>query len=154
MEGTDDYVFYWYLYLDGFIEFEVKLTGIVGVSAENAETLDQRYAPLIGLNLSGPLHQHLFSVRMEWALDGGKCSLYEDNVEAVPIGEDNPNGTIFRNNSTLLKTENEAKRNINPFSSRKWKIVSSESKNAFLMVLSYKTFRLTESHYMVRSDCI
>ena len=146
--GNYDYGFYWYLYLDGLIEFEVKLTGIVGVSAENAETLDQRYAPLIGLNLSGPLHQHLFSVRMEWALDGGKCSLYEDNVEAVPIGEDNPNGTIFRNNSTLLKTENEAKRNINPFSSRKWKIVSSGSKNALGNPVAYKVLAGAAQRYV------
>ena len=31
--GNYDYGFYWYLYLDGTIQMEIKLTGIVGVSA-------------------------------------------------------------------------------------------------------------------------
>ena len=31
--GNYEYGFYWYFYLDGTIQMEVKLTGIVGVSA-------------------------------------------------------------------------------------------------------------------------
>ena len=31
--GNYDYGFYWYLYLDGTIEFEVKATGVVFTSA-------------------------------------------------------------------------------------------------------------------------
>ena len=36
--GNYDYGFYWYLYLDGTIQMEVKLTGIVGVSVFTEET--------------------------------------------------------------------------------------------------------------------
>ena len=35
--GNYDYGLFWYLYLDGTIEAEVKLTGIVGISAYNEE---------------------------------------------------------------------------------------------------------------------
>ena len=46
--GNYDYGFYWYLYLDGTIQMEIKLTGIVGVSAVTEQTYNPSQAPLIG----------------------------------------------------------------------------------------------------------
>ena len=53
--GNYDYGFYWYLYLDGTIQLEVKATGIVfhfGAPGEYATEV-----------LGAPFHQHLFSAR-------------------------------------------------------------------------------------------
>ena len=45
--GNYEYGFFWYLYLDGTVQMEVKLTGIVGVSAveSGAERPAGRSAP-------------------------------------------------------------------------------------------------------------
>ena len=78
--GNYEYGFFWYLYLDGTIQMEVKLTGIVGVSAvapgEHSDT-----APLIAPQLASPNHQHLFCFRLDFALDGEANSVVETDVE-------------------------------------------------------------------------
>ena len=45
--GNYDYGIFWYLYLDGTIQLEVKLTGIVGVSAVTPNSQSAQ-SPLIG----------------------------------------------------------------------------------------------------------
>jgi primary-amine oxidase len=52
-----DYGFYWYFYLDGHIELEVKLTGILSVSAVKTGQNPVGYGTILGENLYGPIHQ-------------------------------------------------------------------------------------------------
>ena len=67
--GNYEYGFFWYLYLDGTIQMEVKLTGIVGVSAVAPDGATDT-APLIAPQLASPNHQHLFCFRLDFDLDG------------------------------------------------------------------------------------
>ena len=60
------------MYLDGTIELEMKLTGIVGISAHNEEIHNPEQDMKITEELVSPIHQHLFNVRIDWFLDGGK----------------------------------------------------------------------------------
>ncbi len=136
--GNYDYGFYWYLYLDGTIQMEVKLTGIVGVSAVTEQTYNPSQAPLIAEGLASPVHQHSFCFRLDWELDGGENSLYESQIELVPIDENNPEGTQFRAVSTHLTTEAAAKRNIAPEQSRVWKVTNPDSKNGLGVPVAYK----------------
>ena len=64
-----DYGFYWYLYLDGSIEVEVKLTGIVGVTSLVGKTANPKHSIIIGEKLASPVHQHIFNFRLDWQLD-------------------------------------------------------------------------------------
>ena len=66
--GNYDYGFYWYLYLDGTIGFEVKATGIVFTSAYPGDGYP--YASQIAPGLGAPFHQHLFSARLDMMVDG------------------------------------------------------------------------------------
>lgn len=136
--GNYDYGFYWYLYLDGTIQMEVKLTGIVGVSAAPDNNTDPEYAPLINTNLASPVHQHLFCFRLDFDLDGGSNSLLESQIEVVPIADDNPEGTQFKSVSRLLKTEEDAKRDIAPQVSRFWKIINPNKINKLGQPVAYK----------------
>ena len=106
--GNYDYGFYWYLYLDGTIQMEIKLTGIVGVSAVTDETLNPPQSPLIGRGLASPVHQHVFCFRLDWELDGGNNSLFENEIEVLPINDQNPGGTQFRSVSRHLTDEESA----------------------------------------------
>ena len=136
--GNYDYGLFWYLYLDGTIQCEVKLTGIVGISAyeEDRHREDQDFR--ITEELVSPLHQHLFCVRLDWDLEGSNNQLFESNVEALPKGDENPNGMQLKAVSTHLKKESEAKRDVSPSSSRVWKIINANKTNSFGVPVGYK----------------
>ncbi len=136
--GNYDYGFYWYLYLDGTIQMEIKLTGIVGVSAVTDGKVNAAQSPLISEELSSPVHQHVFCFRLDWELDGGNNALYENQIEVMPIDDANPEGTQFRSISRQLTDEASAKRNIAPEVSRYWKVTNPESKNGLGQPVAYK----------------
>ena len=136
--GNYEYGFFWYLYMDGNIQIEIKLTGIVGVSAVETGAERPEFAPLIAPNLASPIHQHLFCFRLDFDLDGENNAVYEVDVESVPRGPDNPHGTQFRAKSTLLRSETEARRNIAPQSSRSWKVVNPHRLNRLGVPVGYK----------------
>ena len=136
--GNYDYGFYWYLYLDGTIEMEVKLTGIVGVSALGADKHDPSQSPLISKELTSPVHQHIFNFRLDWELDGGNNSLYESQIEVLPMTGDNSDGTQFRSVSQQLNDEASAKRNIAPELSRHWKVTNPAKLNGLGQPVAYK----------------
>ncbi len=127
--GNYEYGFFWYLYLDGTIQMEVKLTGIVGVSAVAPGREQPEFAPLIAPNLASPIHQHLFCFRLDFDVDGGPNSVYEVETEPLPVDETNPQGTAFRAKSTLLESEAVARRDTYPQRSRYWKVVNSQKQN-------------------------
>lgn len=127
--GNYDYGFFWYFYQDGNIEFEVKLTGIVttGVLAPGASTpFGQKLSPD---GLYAPIHQHFFSVRLDFDVDGPRNSVYEVNTEAVLPGADNPHGNAYLAKSTRLGRESEAQRTVDSLAGRYWKIVNEDSCN-------------------------
>lgn len=136
--GNYDYGFFWYLYLDGTIQMEVKLTGIVGVSAVTDDTHNPAQSPLIAPGLASPLHQHLFCFRLDWDLDGGANSLYENQIEVLPITDSNPDGTQFQVNSRHLTTEAAAMRRSAPEVSRSWKVTNPTKKNGLGLPTAYK----------------
>ena len=135
--GNYEYGFFWYLYLDGTIQMEVKLTGIVGVSAVNGGQAGET-SSMIAPHISSPYHQHLFCFRLDFAVDGDSNSLYEVNAVADPIGPKNPNGTIFRSVPTPLTSEKEATREVNPATSRYWKVENPSSLNQLGQPVGYK----------------
>lgn len=135
--GNYEYGFFWYFYQDGTIQYEVKLTGIVNTAtAAPGET--PKYGSLIAPQLNAPIHQHFFNVRLDTSVDGENNSVYEVNTEAEPLGPDNPYGNAFFAKSTVLATESEAQRIINPLSGRYWKIVNPASLNSLGQPVSYK----------------
>ena len=87
--GNYDYGFYWYLYQDGTIQMEVKLTGIMNTTAlQPGET--PRYGTEVAPRLLAPFHQHYFNARLDFAVDGENNTVHEVNTRSVPAGADNP----------------------------------------------------------------
>ena len=136
--GNYDYGLFWYLYLDGTIQFEVKLTGIIGISAYDENLHNDQQDPRVTEELVGAIHQHLFCVRLDWDLEGGNNQLMESNVEALPKSDENPYGMQFKALSTHFKNEQEAKRNISPATSRVWKVLNPSKKNSLGLPVAYK----------------
>ncbi len=150
--GNYDYGLFWYLYLDGTVQCEVKLTGIVGISSydESIHRDDQDFR--ISDELVSPIHQHLFCIRLDWDLDNGDNQLFETNIETLPVSKENPNGMQLSAVSTHLKKESEAKRDISPASSRVWKIVNPNKKNSLGLPVAYKLLPGNTSTLLAHHD--
>ena len=136
--GNYEYGFYWYLYLDGGIQLEVKLTGIVGVSAVADGGERPEYAPLVAPNLASPIHQHLFCFRLDFDLDGGPNSVYEVDAAAVPTSPENPDGTAFRAERRLLASEAKARRQTDASRARSWHVVNPNRLNRLGRPVAYR----------------
>jgi primary-amine oxidase len=135
--GNYEYGFYWYLYLDGNIQLEVKLTGIVSPMAV-APGEQPGFANVIAPGVAAPHHQHLFSARLDLDVDGPENTVYEVEAEPVPTGPENPWGNAFLQKATRLDTELAAQRDVNPVTSRVWKIVNPTSTNRLGQPVGYK----------------
>jgi primary-amine oxidase len=133
--GNYEYGFYWYFYLDGTIQLEVKLTGIMQTMAV-PEGWDGAYATLVAPGLAAPHHQHLFNFRLDFDLDGAANCVEEVDTEAVAT--DLPYANTFTARTTLLTSELEAQRMIDPARSRVWKIVNRGSRNRLGAPVGYK----------------
>ena len=133
--GNYDYGFYWYLYLDGTIQLEVKATGIVFTSAYPEGGND--YATEVAPGLGAPYHQHLFSARLDMTVDGVRNAVEEVQAERVPMGEGNPHGNAFRQSRTRLTRESEARRSADGSVVRTWHIVNPDKTNAMGQNVGY-----------------
>jgi primary-amine oxidase len=126
--GNYDYGFYWYFYLDGSIQLEAKATGIVFVGAGHPGSSNP-HAPEIAPGVFAPVHQHLFSARLDVAVDGEDNRLVEIDAARIPMGESNPFGNAFTWTETPLRTESEAQRVADTSVARVWEVRSATKKN-------------------------
>ncbi|SDZ53830.1 primary-amine oxidase [Saccharopolyspora shandongensis] len=133
--GNYDYGFYWYLYLDGTIQLEVKATGIVFTSAYPAE--GSRWANELAPGLGAPFHQHLFSARLDMMVDGTSNAVDEVQAKREPISAENPHGNAFTRSVTRLARESDAGREADPASGRVWHVVNTERTNRLGQPVGY-----------------
>jgi primary-amine oxidase len=136
--GNYEYGFYWYFYLDGTMQLEVKLTGIMSTMAVEPGSPDPKFATMVAPQLAAPFHQHLFNVRMDMEVDGPENCVYEVDVVASPPGPDNPMDNAFETVATLLASESDACRLVDPHRSRTWKVVNRKVKNGLGSPVAYK----------------
>ncbi|XAS63868.1 primary-amine oxidase [Micrococcaceae bacterium Sec5.8] len=134
--GNYDYGFYWYLYLDGTIEFEAKATGVVFTSAfpEGGSANISQLAPGLG----APFHQHLFSARLDMAIDGLTNRVEEEDVVRQAMGEGNERGNAFSRKRTLIARESEGVREADARNGRTWVISNPRSLNRLGDPVAYK----------------
>jgi primary-amine oxidase len=135
--GNYEYGFFWYFYLDGNIQLEVKLTGIVSPMAIEAGA-QPGFANVIAEGIAAPHHQHMFNARLDFDVDGENNEIYEIDAERMPPGPENPWLNAFRPKSTRLETELGAIRDADPAASRTWRIVNPDVRNGLGQPTSYK----------------
>src|SRR5271169_2593820 len=136
--GNYDYGFYWYFYLDGTIECEIKATGVLFTSAHPGG--DHPYSTEVAPGLAAPFHQHLFSARLDMTVDGLDNVVEEVDVSGLPIGPDNPYGNAIVQQVTRLTRESQAGRRADGARGRIWRIISTERSNRFGRPTSYTLY--------------
>jgi primary-amine oxidase len=135
--GNYEYGFYWYLYLDGNVQLEVKLTGIVSPMAI-VPGEQPSFANVVAPGVAAPHHQHLFCARLDFDVDGVANTVYEVEAEPVPPGPDNPWANAFAQKVTRLDSELRARREVNPATSRVWKVTNPSRTNRLGQPVGYK----------------
>jgi len=126
--GNYDYGIFWYLYLDGTIQMEIKLTGIV-TTMGYAEGDDLSYSTLVAPEVAAPIHQHLFCARFDLEVDGTNNTVYRVDVEVDEPGDHNPHNNAFRSVATRLETEQQAIDDVDQRKARTWRIANEGATN-------------------------
>jgi primary-amine oxidase len=132
-----EYGFFWYLYQDGTIQFEVKLTGVLSLGALPPGQTSP-YGSLVAPQVYAPNHQHFFNVRLDLDIDGTANSVYRTDVLPDEPGPANPFGNAFSARATLLQTEKQARAHLDLATARTWKIVNPAVRNALGEPVGYR----------------
>lgn len=132
-----EYAFYWYLYQDGTIGFEVGLTGIV-ITSGAPEKDANRHATTIMPGVLAPFHQHFFTMRLDLDIDGPGNVVQEVDTVATPIDDHNPHGVAFETRERDLRREGEGERNLDPSAARFWRVVNRGRTNSLGSPVSYR----------------
>ncbi len=132
-----EYGFFWYLYQDGTIQFEIKLTGILSLGTTRPGE-QPKYGQLVAQQVYAPNHQHFFNVRLDFDLDGTANSVQQVDVMAEPPGEANSFANAFYAQPTLLKSEKQARSHLSQEKARTWKIINPNVLNAVGQPVGYK----------------
>ena len=124
--GNYEYGFYWYFYLDGTMQLEVKLTGIMSTMAvANGDPGDHATHDRPGPGRALPPAP----VQRPARRGGGRARQRglrgRRRADAgAPGSAENPWGNVFGTTTTLLETELAARRDVDPSRSRTWRIAN------------------------------
>ena len=102
-----EYMVYWIFHLDGTIQLEVKLTGILNTYVMTPGEDIGGYGTQVYPNVNAHNHQHLFSLRINPNIDGEENSVaMVDAVQSeLPVGHPgNKYGNAFLPKRTVFKT--------------------------------------------------
>jgi len=135
--GNYEYGFFWYLYQDGGIQFEGKLTGIVltaGVPAGEP----QRHATEVAPGVAAGYHQHFFTARLDMDVDGERNVAFEVDSAPEPAGPDNPEGSAFTTHRRTFQRESQAKRDVAPLQARRWRVENPARTNRMGEAVAYE----------------
>ncbi|KAL1985481.1 hypothetical protein VTN96DRAFT_7811 [Rasamsonia emersonii] len=86
--GNYEYIFAFQFTQDASINYEVRATGILSTAPINLGD-SVSYGTIVGPGVMAPYHQHLFSLRIDPAIDGHRNSLIVEESHPMPI--DDPN---------------------------------------------------------------
>jgi primary-amine oxidase len=142
-----DYGFFWYLYQDGTIQCEVKLTGIMSMGAFT-EGQTPRHGAKIAPGLYAPHHQHFFNARLDMAVDGPANTVVEVDSQPLPMGPENPYGNAWETIATPLERESEAQRDLDFARARYWKVINEDSTNLVGDPVGYKIMPMENAPHM------
>ncbi|KAL1999642.1 hypothetical protein VTN02DRAFT_4221 [Thermoascus thermophilus] len=91
------------------IELEVRATGILSTSPiDNEDGTTVPWATNVGPGVAAAFHQHLFSLRIDPAVDGFRNTVYYEESVPLPEGEDNPYGVGYVTEQTVIQTSGAA----------------------------------------------
>lgn len=148
-----EYGFYWYLYQDGTIELEVKLTGVLSTGALPSGEKSAYGQVLTADGLYAPIHQHFMNFRLDLDVDGRENSIYEVHLEQAPADAiRNPENSAFFAQGTLISRESEGQQLVDPAHGRFWRIINPNVTNAVGDPVGFRLMPKGTATLMARQD--
>ena len=128
---STEYIWNYYFYQDGSIDFEIRLTGILQIYVSKDNDEPTPYGVKVAPNLNAQYHQHMFSIRIDPMIDGLKNSVVETDVISLPNAPTgsaaNYAGNAFLTRDTVIKKESGRKYEYDK--ERRWRIINSGKKH-------------------------
>jgi primary-amine oxidase len=135
--GNYEYGFFWYLFQDGTIQFEGKLTGIVHSAGWIAEERSPYSLPL-GEGFVTSHHQHFFCARLDLDIDGTANTAFSSEAFREPWGAGNPDGVAFRPDRRTYTRESDGRDHVNPGTARRFRVENPARRNRIGDPVSYE----------------
>ncbi|KAI9309045.1 copper amine oxidase [Cunninghamella echinulata] len=153
-----DYGLYFYFYLDGTMQYEVKATGELNTHVLAKDEDPKPFGTIVAPQVVGQHHQHLFSMRIDPMIDGIENSFAQVDFEAseLPTGHpDNEFGNAFYPVTTIFKNTDEAKTVADASKGRSWKIMNENKLHPFTNEpVGYKLVSTTTPLFLPKPDSI
>lgn len=100
--GNYEYIFAWHLDQAAGIKLEIRATGVVSTQyIDPGKT--SKWGTIVSPSVLATAHQHIFSVRMDPAIDGHKNTVAYCDTKVSPWDERNPKGTAFYNHTEYIE---------------------------------------------------
>jgi len=143
--GNYDYVLDWVFRQDGTIHVRVGATGIdevKGVKGRTAtdtpEMKEDTYGRFIAENIVGVDHDHYFSFRLDFDVDGTSNSFVKDRLSTKRLPPSSPRKSLWVAEPEVAKTEEQAKSRMGMEHPEIWRVVNSSVKNPLGYPVSYE----------------
>jgi primary-amine oxidase len=143
--GNYDYVLDWVFQQDGTIRVRVGATGldeVKGVIPRGAQ--DDRdgsaseYGRFVAENTVGVNHDHYFSFRLDFDLDGVKNSLVRDRLTRKRLPAGSLRKSVWVAEPQVTKTEEQAKAKMSMETPEIWRVINPSVKGAFGYPVGYE----------------
>ncbi|KGO73960.1 Copper amine oxidase [Penicillium italicum] len=136
-----EYIFAFHFGQDSSIHYEVRATGILSTSPINIGD-EVGYGTIVAPGVLAPYHQHLFSLRIDPAIDGVENSLQVEESHALPFNNtsvQNPFGVGYTTHSKIVTEEGGLDLDFN-------------KNRTFTIINEAKVNPITESFHAKRSE--
>jgi len=122
-----EYIFAWMFDQAGAIHFETRATGILSTCAIDPGKRSE-WGNVVSPGALAQNHQHIFTMRIDPAIDGHKNTIVQEDVVSLPISKErNPYGNAFVVEKQVIKKSGWA--DAAPQKNRVFKIINSAKKN-------------------------
>jgi len=143
--GNYDYVFDWVFRQDGTIRVRVGATGIDEVkgaknrtAAEQAGGKEDVYGRFVAENLIGVDHDHFFSFRLDFDIDGTANSFVRDRLSLKRLPTNSPRKSLWVAEPEVAKTEQQAKSRMSMEQPDIWRVINPNVKSPLGYPVGYE----------------
>ncbi|HXH68477.1 MAG TPA: hypothetical protein VNI81_14830 [Candidatus Limnocylindrales bacterium] len=143
--GNYDYVLDWVFRQDGTIRVRVGATGIDEVkgvkgrtAADHSEAKEDTYGRFIAENLVGVDHDHYFSFRLDFDVDGRANSFVKDRLSMKRLPPSSPRKSVWVAEPEVAQTEQQAKSVMGMEHPEIWRVINSNVKNPLGYPVGYE----------------
>ena len=135
--GNYDYMFDWIFQQNGTIRVRVGATGQDEVKSAKSRTAAEdpsgeasEYGRFVAPNVVGVDHDHFFSFRLDFDVDGTANSFVRDKFEVKRLPEGSLRKSLWVSKPEVAKTEEQGKVRMNMEHPEAWRVINPNVKNA------------------------